>query len=117
MVHPGVSSFGCTIQGKAFTAGKSQFDAAGIKIVGISDDASSHKNFCTKFSFTIDLLADTNSALMKTLDSANPSGRGSLGAHHLPDRSQGRDPEGLRRGYPEGHEQVLLNDIKGLKAA
>ena len=66
--YPKDDTPGCTIQGKAFTASKSDFDAAGIKLVGVSaDDPASHKNFCTKFAFTIELLADTNSTLMKTL--------------------------------------------------
>src|SRR5579864_3927687 len=66
--YPKDDTPGCTIQGKSFTASKADFDAAGIKIVGISaDDAASHKNFCNKFSFNVDLLADTSSALMKNL--------------------------------------------------
>jgi len=66
--YPKDDTPGCTIQGKSFTATKSDFDAAGIRILGISaDDVASHKNFCTKFAFTIDLLADTNASLMKTL--------------------------------------------------
>src|SRR4030095_16928643 len=66
--YPKDDTPGCTIQGKAFTASKQDFDAAGIKIVGVSaDDATSHKNFCNKFSFTIELLADTGSTLMEKL--------------------------------------------------
>src|SRR5882724_11580388 len=66
--YPKDDTPGCTIQGKAFTATKADFDAAGIGIVGVcADDPTSHKNFCNKFAFTIDLLADTDSVLMKTL--------------------------------------------------
>ncbi len=58
-VYPKDDTPGCTIQGKSFTASKADFDAAGIKVVGVSaDDVASHKNFCNKFAFTIDLLAD-----------------------------------------------------------
>lgn len=118
--YPKDDTPGCTIQGKAFTAGKSQFDAAGIKIVGISaDDASSHKNFCNKFSFTIDLLADTNSALMKTLGLGQSEWKGMKFWERT---TFVVDSKGvIRKVYekvnPEGHEQVLLDDIKGLKAA
>ena len=60
--YPKDDTPGCTIQGKSFTATKSDFDNAGISVVGVSqDDVESHKSFCDKFSFTIDLLADTNS--------------------------------------------------------
>ena len=47
--YPKDDTPGCTIQGKAFTATKADFDASGIKVVGVSaDDAASHKNFCTQ---------------------------------------------------------------------
>src|ERR1700746_596185 len=64
--YPKDDTPGCTIQGKSFTASKADFDAAGIKGVGVSgDDVASHKNFAHKFAFTIDLLADTNAELLK----------------------------------------------------
>ena len=64
-VYPKDDTPGCTIQGKSFTASKADFDAANIKVVGVSaDDVASHKNFCNKFAFTIDLLADTNAELL-----------------------------------------------------
>src|SRR6185436_3004383 len=64
--YPKDDTPGCTIQGKSFTATKADFDAAGINVVGVSqDDVDSHKSFCDKFSFTIDLLADTNATLLK----------------------------------------------------
>ena len=59
--YPKDDTPGCTIQGKSFTATKADFDAAGIDVIGVSaDDVASHKNFCNKFAFTIDLLADTD---------------------------------------------------------
>jgi peroxiredoxin Q/BCP len=65
-VYPKDDTPGCTIQGKSFTATKSDFDNAGIAVVGVSqDDVDSHKSFCNKFGFTIDLLADTNAELLK----------------------------------------------------
>src|SRR5258708_23213346 len=66
-VYPKDDTPGCTIQGKSFTASKADFDAAGIKVVGVSaDDVASHKNFCNKFAFTIDLLADPMAELLKS---------------------------------------------------
>src|SRR6201987_4515569 len=64
--YPKDDTPGCTIQGKSFTATKADFDAANIKVLGVSaDDVASHKNFANKFAFTIDLLADTNAELLK----------------------------------------------------
>ena len=64
--YPKDDTPGCTIQGKSFTASKADFDKAGITVLGVSaDDVNSHKSFCNKFSFTIDLLADPKSDLMK----------------------------------------------------
>src|SRR5258705_13880299 len=60
-VYPKDDTPGCTIQGKSFTASKQDFDDANISVVGVSeDDVDSHRSFCNKFGFTIDLLADPN---------------------------------------------------------
>src|SRR5678816_1941753 len=65
-VYPKDDTPGCTIQGKSFTASKQEFDDANIAVVGVSeDDVDSHKSFCNKFSFTIDLLADPNHELLQ----------------------------------------------------
>ena len=118
--YPKDDTPGCTIQGKAFTASKSDFDEAGIKLVGVSaDDPASHKNFCTKFAFTIDLLADTNSTLMKKLGLGQSEWKGMKFWERT---TFVVDPKGtIRKVYekvnPEGHEQVLLRDIKTLQAA
>jgi len=65
-VYPKDDTPGCTIQGKSFTASKQDFDDANIAIAGVSaDDVESHKNFCNKFAFTIDLLADPNHELLQ----------------------------------------------------
>ena len=116
--YPKDDTPGCTIQGKALTATKADFDAAGIKIVGISaDDSASHKDFCTKFAFNIDLLADTSSSLMKALGLAQSEWKG---MHFWERTTFVVDPKGIvRKVYakvdPNGHEKVLLEDIKNLK--
>src|SRR5216684_8427855 len=64
--YPKDDTPGCTLQAKSFTATKADFDAAGINVVGVSaDDVASHKNFCNKFAFTIDLLSDPNHELLQ----------------------------------------------------
>ena len=117
--YPKDDTPGCTIQGKSFTATKSDFDNAGISVVDMSqDDVDSHKSFCDKFGFTIDLLADTNAELLKACGVGQSEYKGTM---YWDRTSFLIDPTGvLRKVYekvnPQGHEQVLLDDIKELKA-
>jgi thioredoxin-dependent peroxiredoxin len=119
-VYPKDDTPGCTIQGKSFTASKHDFDDAGIAVVGVSaDDVDSHKNFCNKFGFTIDLLADPNHELLTAAGVGQSEYKGTM---YWDRTSFVIDPEGnLRKIYqkvqPDGHEQVLLNDIKEMQAA
>lgn len=117
--YPKDDTPGCTVQGKSFTATKADFDASGIKLVGVSaDDVTSHKAFCEKFAFSIDLLADTNSSLMKTLGLPQSEWKGMKFWERT---SFVIDPEGIvRKVYakvdPNGHEKALLADIATLQA-
>ena len=117
-VYPKDDTPGCTIQGKSFTASKQDFDDAGIEVVGVSeDDVDSHKSFCNKFGFTIDLLADPNHELLQAAGVGQSEYKGTM---YWDRTSFVIDPKGtLRRTYlkvqPEGHEQVLLNDIKAMQ--
>lgn len=117
-VYPKDDTPGCTIQGKSFTASKSDFEAANIEVVGVSeDDVNSHKSFCNKFSFTIDLLADPHHELLKE---AGVGQREFNGKAYWNRTSFVIDPDGtLRKIYndvkPDGHEQVLLHDVKELQ--
>ena len=118
-VYPKDDTPGCTIQGKSFTASKQEFDAANIAVVGVSeDDVDSHKNFCNKFSFTIDLLADPNHELLSAAGVGQSEYKGTM---YWDRTSFVIDPKGsLRKTYlkvqPEGHERVLLNDIQEMQA-
>jgi peroxiredoxin Q/BCP len=117
-VYPKDDTPGCTIQGKSFTATKQDFESAGIKVVGVSqDDVASHKNFCNKFGFTIDLLADTEARLLNAMGVGQSEYKGTM---YWDRTSFVIDPQGIvRKVYtnvkPDGHEQVLLNDIKSLQ--
>src|SRR5678816_1363734 len=117
-VYPKDDTPGCTIQGKSFTATRQEFDDANISVVGVSqDDVDSHKSFCDKFSFTIDLLADTNADLLKACGVGQSEYKGTL---YWDRTSFVVDPAGiLRKVYqkvnPQGHEAVLLDDIRHLK--
>jgi peroxiredoxin Q/BCP len=116
--YPKDDTPGCTIQGKSFTATKSDFDTAGIGVVGVSqDDVDSHKSFCNKFGFTIDLLADTKAELLNKCGVGQSEYKGTM---YWDRTSFVVDPAGIvRKVYekvtPQGHETVLLDDIKGLK--
>ena len=118
-VYPKDDTPGCTIQGKSFTASKQEFDDANIAVVGVSeDDVDSHKSFCNKFSFTIDLLADPNHELLSAAGVGQSEYKGTM---YWDRTSFVIDPKGsLRKTYlkvqPEGHERVLLNDIKEMQA-
>ena len=117
-IYPKDDTPGCTIQGKSFTATKQDFESAGIKVVGVSqDDVASHKNFCNKFGFTIDLLADTEARLLNAMGAGQSEYKGTMYWNRT---SFVIDPQGVvRKVYtnvkPEGHEQVLLDDIKRLQ--
>src|SRR5689334_5454819 len=119
-VYPKDDTPGCTIQGKSFTATKQEFDDANIAVVGVSeDDVDSHKAFCNKFSFTIDLLADPNAELLSAAGVGQSDYKGTMYWNRT---SFVIDPEGqLRKVYekvnPEGHEQMLLKDIKAMQKA
>ena len=118
--YPKDDTPGCTVQGKSFTASKAEFDAAGIGVVGVSqDDVGSHKNFCNKFSFTIDLLADTKRELIGACGIVQAEWNG---VKFWERTSFVIDPKGtVRKVYtkvnPQGHERVLLDDIRQLKSA
>ena len=118
-VYPKDDTPGCTIQGKSFTATKQEFDDANIAVVGVSeDDVDSHKAFCNKFAFTIDLLADPNHELLQAAGVGQSDYKGTMYWNRT---SFVIDPNGnLRKTYekvnPEGHERVLLDDIKAMQA-
>ncbi len=119
-IYPKDDTPGCTIQGKSFTATKGDYDAAGITVVGISqDDVASHKAFCDKFAFSIELLADTEAKLLDALGAGQSEWKGTMYWNRT---TFVVDPSGVvRKVYtavkPEGHERVLLDDIKGLQAS
>jgi len=117
--YPKDDTPGCTIQAKSFTASKADFDRQKVAVVGVSqDDVASHKNFCNKFGFTIDLLADTDGRLMEACGLGQSEWKGMKFWERT---TFVVDPKGIiRKVYekvnPEGHEQVLLSDIRQLKA-
>jgi len=117
-VYPKDDTPGCTIQGKSFTAQKAAFDKMNVAIVGVSaDDVKSHKDFCNKFSFTIELLADPAAQLLKSAGVTQSEYKGTM---YWDRTTFVIDPAGkLAKVYekvnPNGHEEVLLKDIAGMQ--
>jgi peroxiredoxin Q/BCP len=119
-VYPKDDTPGCTIQGKAFTATKAEFEKRGIHVAGLSaDDVASHQGFCTKYSLTVELLADPDARLLKALGVEQSEYKGTMYWNRT---TFVVDPKGiLRKVYanvnPQGHEDVLLKDIVDLQAS
>lgn len=119
-VYPMDDTPGCTVQGKSFTATKEAFEKAAIQVVGVSpDDVESHKAFCSKFSLTVELLADPSTTLLRALDAGQTEFQGKLYWNRT---TFVVDPQGtVRKVYvgvrPDGHEQVLLHDVTALQGA
>lgn len=117
-VYPKDDTPGCTIQGKSFTEQKAAFDKMGVSIVGVSaDDVKSHKDFCNKYSFTIELLADPTAQLLKSAGVGQSEYKGTM---YWDRTTFVIDPQGkLAKVYenvkPQGHEEVLLQDIAKLQ--
>ena len=119
-VYPVDDTPGCTVQGKSFTATKADFDAKNAVVVGLSpDDVTSHRAFCDKFSFTIELLADVETKLLSALGAGTSEWKGT---NYWNRTTFLVDPTGtIRKTYekvdPKGHEQKLLEDLTALQAA
>lgn len=117
-IYPKDDTPGCTIQGKSFTATKDDFDKAGAVVVGLSaDDVESHKSFCQKFSFTIELLADPQAKLLGALDAGQSEWQGTKFWNRTTFLV---DPSGVvRKVYtnvkPQDHEKAILDDLAQLK--
>ena len=118
--YPKDDTLGCTIQGKAFSASKSDFENAGITVLGVSqDDVTSHRSFCDKFSFTIDLLADIKAELLKACGIGQSEYKDAM---YWDRTTFVIDPKGtVRKVYqtvhPQGHEKKVLDDIQRLKGS
>lgn len=116
--YPKDDTPGCTIQGKAFTSRKADFEKRDVTVLGVSaDDVASHKSFCDKYGFTTTFLADPEATLMKSLGLAQSEWNG---VKYWDRASFVVDPQGaVRKTYagvkPQGHDDTLLEDITALQ--
>lgn len=116
-VYPKDDTPGCTIQGKSFTATRSQFEKLGVHVVGLSaDDVQSHKDFCDKYAFAVELLADPKATLLTALGVGQTEYKGTM---YWDRTTFVVNPSGVliktyEKVNPQGHEGVLLRDLQGL---
>jgi peroxiredoxin Q/BCP len=119
-VYPKDDTPGCTMQGRAFTASKAEFEQAGLRVVGVSaDGVESHRKFCDKFKLDVELLADETTGLIQELGVGQSEWKGTK---YWERTTFLVDPLGvIRKVYarvvPDRHDRVLLTDHRELKTA
>ncbi len=118
--YPKDDTSGCTQEAVAFSALKSQFDAIGVRVLGVSPDpVTSHAKFRDKHGLVVPLLSDENRTLLEAAGvwaQKSMYGRSYMGVERttvLVDRD-GR----LARIWPKvkvpGHAEEVLAAAKGL---
>jgi peroxiredoxin Q/BCP len=116
--YPVDDTAGCTLEGRSFSAAKADFDAAGAVVVGVSQDGvASHRAFCDKYSFTVELLADTDKTLLRDAGVGQTEYKGTV---YWDRTTLLVDPDGVvRKVYtkvnPNGHEKAVLEDLAKLE--
>jgi len=118
--YPKDDTPGCTTQACSFRDNVFAFKKENAVILGISvDDVASHKAFAEKHGLPFTLLADPDKAVTREYGVLKTY----MGVMELARRDTFLiDPDGkVAKHYesvePEGHSQVVLDDIKALKAA
>ena len=118
--YPKDDTPGCTTQACSFRDNVFAFKKENAVILGISvDDVASHKAFAEKHGLPFTLLADPDKAVTREYGVLKTY----MGVMEMARRDTFLiDPDGkVAKHYesvePEGHSQVVLDDIKALKAA
>jgi peroxiredoxin Q/BCP len=64
--YPKDDTAGCTREAQEFSAAKSQFDAAGAKLLGVSrDSVARHQKFTAKYDLAVPLATDPDGKLLE----------------------------------------------------
>ena len=67
--YPRDNTPGCTTEARDFQALLADFEAAGARVVGVSnDDAASHRKFCDKQGIDFPLIADTDRSVSQAFN-------------------------------------------------
>jgi thioredoxin-dependent peroxiredoxin len=73
--YPKADTPGCTIEGKGFRDDYGEYQAKGVRVVGVStDDCPSQKAFRAKYGFPFPLIADDAKAVAKKYGVLAPAG-------------------------------------------
>jgi peroxiredoxin Q/BCP len=118
--YPKDDTPGCTTQACGFRDNIFAFNKEGAVILGVSvDDVASHKAFAEKHGLPFTILADSDKAVTRQYGVL----KSYMGLMELARRDtfivdpQGRIAKHYESVDPSGHSQVVLEDIKALKAA
>jgi thioredoxin-dependent peroxiredoxin len=64
--YPKDDTAGCTREAQEFSAAKADFDAARVKLLGVSrDTAAKHRKFATKYDLTVPLATDPDGKVLE----------------------------------------------------
>ena len=118
--YPKDDTPGCTKEAQAFSASKAEFDALGVKILGVSKDPpKKHQKFIDKYDLTIDLASDEETAMAEAIGvwvEKNMYGRKYMGLERstfLIDAA-GKVAHIWRKVKVKEHEQAVLQAAKEL---
>ncbi len=118
--YPKDATPGCTRESLDFAELAGAFDAAGVRLIGVSRDSlASHERFCSKQSLPFDLIADSDERLCRAfgvLKEKSMYGRKVFGIERstfLFDR-HGRMHRAWRGVKVPGHAQAVLDAVTGL---
>ena len=117
--YPKDDTPGCTTQACGFRDNIFAFNKEGAVILGVSvDEVASHKEFAEKHSLPFTILADSDKAVTRSYGVRKTY----MGVMEMARRDtfiidpQGRIAKHYESVDPEGHSQLVLADIKALKA-
>ena len=118
--YPKDDTPGCTTEGLEFSALREEFEKHNTKIFGISKDTvKSHKKFCDKHKFSIDLLSDEDGNMLEAYDAwgeKNTFGKKTMGIIRstvLIDEN-GTIVKHWKNVQAQGHAQKVLQFIVSL---
>jgi peroxiredoxin Q/BCP len=114
--YPKDDTSGCTTQACSFRDNIFAFNKEGAVILGVSvDDVASHKAFAEKHGLPFTLLADSDKAVVKQYGVLGYGGLAANRETFIID-PQGRVAKHYDKVKPEGHSELVLADIKAMKA-
>ncbi len=121
--YPKDATPGCTLEAQEFTARMPEFDALGVKVLGVSKDTLvSHEKFKQKECLSFELISDSNEVLCRAFDVLKMKNRYGRVSEGIERSTFLIDADGIikkvwRNVKASDHAQSVLETIKQLKAA